>query len=69
MKSDLFPKYSDIEIDVNRTRVPDYDILEILDEFAIKAKSRIFTIKLIFLKGEVENPESYRRYFGLDPAV
>ena len=66
---DSFPEGSYVEIDVRQTRVLDYDILEILDEFAIKARNRNITIKLISQKGEVENPESYRKFFGLDIAV
>ncbi|GHA23543.1 membrane protein [Salinimicrobium marinum] len=66
---DSFPKGAYVVIDVRQTKVLDYDILEILDEFAIKAKDRNINIKLISAKGEIENPESYRRYFGLDVAV
>ncbi len=58
-----------VELDVRQTRILDYDILEILDEFAIKAKNRNITIKLIAGKGEVINPKSYRKFFGLDVAV
>ena len=58
-----------VEIDVSKTKVLDYDILEILDEFAIKARHRNIDIRLISNKGVVENPESYRKFFGLDVAV
>lgn len=63
------PENSTVEIDVSRTRVLDYDILEILDEFSVKAKRKHITIKLISEKGTVENPVSYRKFFGLDVPV
>jgi len=49
--------------------VLDYDVLEILDEFAIKAKRKNITIKLISDRGTVENPDSFRKFFGLDVPV
>ncbi|TDN88104.1 MFS superfamily sulfate permease-like transporter [Salegentibacter sp. 24] len=63
------PDGSTVSIDVRKTRVLDYDVLEILDEFAIKAKRKDITIKLISDKGEVVNPDSFRRFFGLDVPV
>ena len=63
------PRDAFIEIDVSKTKVLDYDILEILDEFAIKAKHRNIDIRLVSSKGVVENPDSYRKFFGLDVAV
>lgn len=53
-----------LEIDVRKTKVLDYDVLEILDEFAIKAKDRNISIKIISDRGIAENPESYREFFG-----
>ncbi|MGY5846102.1 SulP family inorganic anion transporter [Salegentibacter sp. HM20] len=63
------PENAFVEIDVTKTRVLDYDILEILDEFAIKAKRKNINIKLVSERGVVENPESYRKFFGLDIPV
>ncbi len=60
------PDGSTVLIDVRKTKVLDYDVLEILDEFAVKAKRKDITIKLVSGKGEVTNPDSFRRYFGLD---
>lgn len=59
------PNNTFLELDVRKTRVLDYDVLEILDEFAIKAKNRKITIKLISERGIVENPKSYKEFFGL----
>lgn len=63
------PDNSSLELDVRNTRVLDYDILEILDEFAIKAKHRNISIKLVSEKGVVSNPDNYRKFFGLDIPV
>lgn len=52
-----------VEIDIRKTQFLDYDILEILDDYAFKAKSRNIDIKLVHEKGEVLNPESFRKYF------
>ncbi|MDX1427771.1 MAG: SulP family inorganic anion transporter, partial [Salegentibacter mishustinae] len=60
------PDGSTVLIDVRKTKVLDYDVLEILDEFAVKAKRKDITIKLVSGRGEVTNPDSFRRYFGLD---
>lgn len=60
---DNLPKDSYLDLDVRRTKVLDYDILEILDEFAIKAKDRNISIKIISNLGVVENPENYHEFF------
>ncbi len=54
-----------LELDVRKTRVLDYDVLEILDEFALKAKEKNITIKLISEKSVVVNPISYKDFFIL----
>lgn len=63
------PKNSTLELDVRQTRTLDYDVLEILDEFAIQSKNRNINVKLISQRGQVENPQSYRAFFGLDIPV
>ncbi len=57
------PKGAHLELDVTKTKSLDYDIVEILDEFAIHAKERNITIKLVSERGTVENPNSYREFF------
>jgi MFS superfamily sulfate permease-like transporter len=52
-----------VEIDIRKTKFLDYDILEILDDYAFKAKNRNIDIKLIHKKGEVKNPDSFKEYF------
>lgn len=59
------PNDTYLELDVRKTRILDYDVLEILDEFAIKAKNRNINIKLISERGIIENPVSYREFFKL----
>lgn len=61
------PDNSFLELDVRKTRYLDYDIIEILDDFAFKAKSRSIDIKLISERGIIENPPSYIEFFKLRP--
>jgi MFS superfamily sulfate permease-like transporter len=63
------PKNSFLEIDVRKTRYLDYDIIEILDDFAFKAKERNITVKLVSERGIVENPPSYIEFFTTRPKL
>ena len=45
----------------------DNDIIEILDDFAFKAKERNIDIKLVSKRGIVENPESFFEFFRHRP--
>ena len=58
------PKNTKLVLDVRKTVRLHYDILEILDEFAFRAKSKNIDIKLISNRGEVDNPDSFKDYFG-----
>jgi MFS superfamily sulfate permease-like transporter len=61
------PENSKLELDVRKTRYLDNDIIEILEDFAFKAKERHIDIKLISERGIVENPPSYIEFFKLRP--
>jgi len=63
---DRLPENSYLELDVRKTRFLDNDIIEILDDFAFKAKERNIDIKLISERGVIENPPSYIEFFKLD---
>lgn len=62
---DSLPEDSFVELDVRKTRYLDNDIIEILEDFALKAKNRNINIKLISERGIVENPSSYIEFFKL----
>jgi len=62
---DSLPKNSYLELDVTKTRYLDNDIIEILEDFAFKAKERNIDIKLISERGVTENPDSYIEFFKL----
>jgi MFS superfamily sulfate permease-like transporter len=62
---DKIPENSFLELDVRKTRYLDNDIIEILDDFAFKAKERNISIKLVTERGTVENPPSYIEFFKL----
>ncbi len=58
-----------LEIDVRKTKILDYDIIEYFDEFAVKAKNNNIQIKLISERGIVDNPSSFREFFGFSTAA
>jgi MFS superfamily sulfate permease-like transporter len=61
---DKIPENSHLEIDVRKTQYLDYDIIEILEDFLIKAKERHIEIKVISTKKTIDNPESFVKYFN-----
>ena len=52
-----------MELDVRNTKFLDNDIVEILEDFAFKAKERNINIKLFSERGIVENPDSFVTFF------
>ena len=64
---DQLPENSFLELDVRKTRYLDNDIIEILEDFALKAKNRNIDIKLVSERGIVENPPSFIEFFKLTP--
>lgn len=63
---DKLEKNSFLEIDVRKSKWLDNDIIEILDDFAVKAKEKNINIKIISERGTVDNPESYQQFFLKD---
>ncbi|MDJ0644373.1 MAG: SulP family inorganic anion transporter [Flavobacteriaceae bacterium] len=66
---DSLPLDTFLELDVRKTRYLDNDIIEILEDFAFKAKERNIDIKLISERGVAENPDSFIQFFKLRPKV
>lgn len=66
---DRISENSYLELDVRKTRFLDNDIIEILEDFAFKAKERSITIKLISESGSFENPPSFIEFFKLRPKI
>jgi len=64
---DNLARESYLELDVTKTRYLDNDIIEILEDFSEKARQRNIDIKLISVRGVVENPESFIKFFQLRP--
>jgi MFS superfamily sulfate permease-like transporter len=64
---DSLPRETYLELDVRKTRYLDNDIIEILEDFAFKAKERDIDIKLVSERGIIENPPSYIEFFKLRP--
>lgn len=61
---DRLPHDTNFELDVTNTKYLDNDIVEILDDFILKAEERNISIKLVSQKGVVENPESFYNFFN-----
>ena len=66
---DSLPRDTYLELDVRKTRYLDSDIVEILEDFAFKAKERNIDIQIISERGIVENPESFIQFFKLRPKI
>ena len=64
---DGLPRDTFLEFDVRKTRFLDYDIVEILQDFAFKAKERNIDIQLISERCIIKNPPSYIEFFNLRP--
>ena len=66
---DGLPENTKLILDVRKTRYLDNDIIEILEDFVIKAKERNINIRLISERGEFDNPPSYIEFFKLRPTT
>jgi len=64
---DNLPENSSLELDVRKTKYLDHDIIEILEDFAFKAKEKNISITLISERGVVQNPNSYIDFFNEKP--
>lgn len=64
---DSLPIDTYLELDVRKTRYLDNDIIEILEDFSIKARERNIDIKIISERGIAENPDSIVDFFKLRP--
>ena len=64
---DNLPINTYLELDVRKTRYLDNDIIEILQDFRLKAKDRNIDIKLVSERGIVENPDNFIEFFKLRP--
>jgi MFS superfamily sulfate permease-like transporter len=56
---DRLPEDSFLELDVTNTKYLDNDVIEILDDFILKAEERNITVKVVSINGIVEDPSSY----------
>jgi len=64
---DSLPRDTYLELNLLNTRYLDFDIIEILEDFSIKAKDRNIDIKLVSKRGVIENPTSYIEFFKTRP--
>ena len=64
---DSLPRDTYLELDLIKTRYLDNDVIEILEDFSVKAKERNIDIKLVSKRGVEENPESFIEFFKTKP--
>lgn len=64
---DSLPRDTYLELNLMKTRYLDNDVIEILEDFAYKAKERNIDIKLVSKRGVEENPESFIEFFRTRP--
>ncbi len=64
---DSLPRDTYLEINLLKTRYLDNDIIEILEDFLVKAKERNIEIKLVSKRGTVENLSSFFEFFRTRP--
>ena len=64
---DSLPRDTYLEINLLKTRYLDNDIIEILEDFMVKAKERNIDLKLVSKRGTVENPPSFVEFFKNRP--
>jgi MFS superfamily sulfate permease-like transporter len=62
---DELPQNSKLELDIRKTRYLDNDIIEILEDFSVKAEERNIDIKIFSERGTFENPPSIVELFKL----
>ena len=66
---DRLPTETQLELDVRKTRYLDNDIIEILEDFSLKARNRNIDIRLGSERGIAEKTESFIQFFKLNPKV
>ncbi|WP_276168881.1 SulP family inorganic anion transporter [Zobellia alginiliquefaciens] len=64
---DSLPRDTYLELNLLKTRYLDIDIIEILDDFSVKAKERNIDIQLVSKRGVIENPPSFSEFFRTRP--
>jgi MFS superfamily sulfate permease-like transporter len=61
---DRLPEDSFLELDVTNTKYLDHDVIEILDDFILKAEERNITVKVISKDGIVVDPKAYFHFIN-----
>lgn len=61
---DKIPHGASLEIDVSKNQYLDFDIVEILDDFLIKAKERKIDLRIISKTKVIDNPESFTKIYN-----
>ncbi|MFZ9673305.1 MAG: SulP family inorganic anion transporter [Flavobacteriaceae bacterium] len=63
---EALPDHTLLEVDVRKTRYLDQDIIEIFQDFAVKAQTKQIDIRINSERGIVDNPKDLMAFFQLD---
>ena len=63
MELENLPENTTLELDVRNNIYVDNDIVEIFDDFSLKAAERNITINLVSQEGVSKNPTDYSQFF------
>ena len=66
---DELPEGTQLELNITKTTYMDYDIIEILQDFNVKAQSRNIDITLVSQRGTEKNPDDYTVFFQQDKVL
>lgn len=61
---DRLPEDSILELDVTNTKYLDHDVIEILDDFILKAEERNISVKVLSKEGIVVDPKAYFHFIN-----
>jgi len=61
---DRLPEDSFLELDVTNTKYLDHDVIEILDDFILKAEERNISVKVLSKDGIVVDPKAYFHFIN-----
>lgn len=61
---DRLPEDSFLELDLTNTKYLDHDVIEILDDFILKAEERNITVKVVSKEGIIDDPKAYFHFIN-----
>lgn len=59
---DLIPENTILEMDIRGNKAIDYDVIDVLEDFLVKAKEKNIIVQLLTSKGDINNPSTFLEY-------